>query len=301
MFKSFPEFTKLTLDDKEEYEAFAKDFPPISDLAFASLTTQWSVLDNAQVSVLNGNLVISYWLPGDDHHSGLSLVGTNRIDESICTIFDYLRESGRQARLVNVPQFVIDSIRYPEIFHFDLKYGDEDCIVAFKRFGSLSELPYYKRARIKKFVKSSGNLEVRSLDLRLASNRQLLLDSAARWPKKGLNNIGQFEEDAFQLCVPYAEELSVKNLCLFEDRELIAHNLYYTFPQSNYILITHSRLDYSIPYIFDYMTYCFAQQWLDEGVEFGNIHSDMGILKLRALKIALRPVELFRKYTIEPV
>jgi hypothetical protein len=301
MFKTFPEFTKLTLADREEYESYIKDFPPISDLAFPSLMTMWSVLDNAQVSVLNGNLIISYWMPGDDRRSGLSLLGANRVDESICAIFDYLRDSGRPARLVNVPQFVIDSIRYPEIFHFDLKYGDEDCIVAFKRFAILSNLPNYKRTRIKKFVKNSGNLGIKSLDLRSYYNRKLLLDCAEQWPKKNLNNIGQFEEDALRLCVPHATELSIKNVCLFEDGGLIAYNLYYIYPQSKYLLISHSRLDYAIPHIFDYMAYSFSQHFLSEGVEFGNIHSDMGILRLRALKIALKPVDILRKYTIEPV
>jgi hypothetical protein len=49
------------------------------------------------------------------------------------------------------------------------------------------------------------------------------------------------------------------------------------------------------------MTYEFSKWWLDEGVELANLHSDMGLPKLRIFKIALRPVELLRKYTIRPV
>jgi hypothetical protein len=300
MFKTFPEFSKLTLADKEEYEAFIKNLPPINDLAFVTLMTMWSTLDTAQVAILNGNLVISYWMPGDEKRSGLSLIGTNKIDESLCTIFDHLRNSGRDARLVNIPQFVVDHIRYPELFNFDFMSGDEEYILALKKYALLEELPFYQRAQIKKFVKNSGNLEVRSLEPGLAHNRKLFLDKAAEWPRKGLNNIGKFEEEALHLSLKHASELSVKSICLFDDDELIAYNLYHVLPQSPYIVIAHSRLDYSIPYIFNYMAYRFSAWWLENGFEFANIHNDMGILKLRAFQISLRPIKLFRKYTIMP-
>lgn len=301
MFKTFPEFSKLTLNDREEYEEFIKDCPPISDLAFASLMTVWSALDQARVAVLNGNLVISFWMPGDDNRSGLSLIGTNKVDESLCAIFDHLTSSGQEARIVNVPQFVVDHIRYPEIFGFDFKSGDEDYIISLKRHASLEQMPFYKRARIKKFVRNGGNLEMKSLDLRLLSNRRMLLESAEQWPRKGLNNIAAFEEEAMRQCVMHAPALGLENVCLFEDGKLIIFNLYHIFPDSRYMLVAHARLDYSIPFIFDYMTYDFSRWWLERGLEFANIHSDMGLPRLRVFKVTLRPVELLRKYTIKPV
>lgn len=118
MFKTFPEFSKLTLADRHDYEALVKDYPPIDDISFTSLMTWWSSLENTSVSRLNGNLVISYCLPGEDKFTGLSLVGTNDVDESICAIFDYLREKGEPLRLVNVPEFVISNAAYPAMFNF---------------------------------------------------------------------------------------------------------------------------------------------------------------------------------------
>lgn len=73
MFKTFPEFSKLTLNDKDEYEALIKDYPPVYDMMFIGRMTWWDQLDSAAVSMLNGNLVVSYWLPGDEKHSGLSI------------------------------------------------------------------------------------------------------------------------------------------------------------------------------------------------------------------------------------
>jgi hypothetical protein len=300
MFTTFPRFSKLSLEDRKEYEEFIKEFPPIGDLAFVSLMTLWSTLDITRVARLNGNLVISYWIPGDDSHSGLSLIGIHEIDESLCTIFDYLRSTGQEARLVNIPQFVVDHIRYPEIFNFDIKSGDEEYVISLKKHSLLSEMPFYKRSRIKRFVKNHNKLEIKSLDLSSAENKDLLLKSALDWPKKGMNNIGKFEDEALQICVNFASELGIKNICLFEDGHLIAYNLYHVFSQPQYMLIAHGRLDYSLPFIFDYMAYVFSTHWLSEGLEYANIHGDMGILRLRVLQIALRPVELLRKYTIKP-
>jgi len=300
MFKTFPEFSRLTLADKSEYEKFVQDCPPICDLAFVSLMTIWSGLDNAQVAVLNDNLVISYWLPGDEIRSGLSLIGINKVDESLCDIFDHMKSQNQTVRLIHIPQFVVDHIRYPEMFNFNFKSGDEDYIISFKKHSTLSEMPFYRRARIKKFVKNAGNLEIRSLDLSKSANKRLLLESAATWPKKALNNIGQFEDDALKVCIENSVELGLGNVCLFEDNELVVFSLYHIFPQKNYILIAHVRIDYSIPSIFEYTTYAFALWWLNKGIEFANIHSDLNILKLRILKIALQPVELYRKYTVKP-
>src|SRR6185369_7708435 len=118
MFKTFPEFSKLTLADKAEYEELIKNMPSIHDISFFGLMTWWNPLGSMQISLLNGNLVIPYWLPGDDKHSGLSLVGTNDVDESLCILFDHLREKGDPIRLVNVPDFVVANVRFHEMFNF---------------------------------------------------------------------------------------------------------------------------------------------------------------------------------------
>lgn len=113
-FRQFPDFTKLTLADKSRYEAEIADFPPFSDISFATLMIWWNTLDSCAVAKLNDNLVISYWLPGDEAKSGLSLIGRNKVDESMCTILDYLEAEGKAQKLVHVPEFVLSAIKYPE-------------------------------------------------------------------------------------------------------------------------------------------------------------------------------------------
>src|SRR5438552_6672566 len=92
MFKTFPAFSRLTLADKDEYEKLINDYPAISDLAFPTLMLWWNHLDCLGISMLNGNIVISYWSPTEQNDTGLCLIGTSQVDESICAIFDHLRE-----------------------------------------------------------------------------------------------------------------------------------------------------------------------------------------------------------------
>src|SRR5687768_17214608 len=86
IFKVFPEFSKLTLADRKKYEMLVRGYPPLSDVSFASLMNWWNALDSCAVSTLNGNLIFSYWLAGIEDMSGISIMGTEQIDESICFI-----------------------------------------------------------------------------------------------------------------------------------------------------------------------------------------------------------------------
>ncbi len=133
-FKTFPEFSKLTLEDREAYEALIKDYPPIYDISSPSLMSWWNTLGGMSVSILNGNLVVPYWMPGDEKRSGLSLIGTNAVDESFCILFDYLRERGEPVRLVNVPEFVITNVRYPSMFNFKEDRARSEYILSVSKF-----------------------------------------------------------------------------------------------------------------------------------------------------------------------
>lgn len=301
MFKTFPEFSKLTLADREEYESYIKDFPPMSDIVFASIMTWWQSMGGLAVSRLNGNLVISYWLPGDEEHSGLSLVGVLHVDESICVIFDYLRERGDGPRLVNVPNFVVDSIRYPELFDFKVGRGDDEYLMRLSRFASLESMPIHMRVRVRRFIRQfEGKIEVRRLDMRSSRTRQQLLDAVEEWPLKGINNINKLERQSLPGAISYAAALDIRGVGLYLGEVLQGYCLYFPTNDSDYVIISHGRVNYEVPRIFDYMVHTFSVHFASEGYKYINLHADNGSQKLRALKIALKPEGFFHKYTIEP-
>lgn len=301
-FKLFPEFTKLTFENREEYKKFIAKYPPVSDTDFSTLKLWWDDLDNAQASILNGNLVVAYWHHGDEELSGLSLVGTNKIDQSICTIFDFLREQGRRVRLINVPEFVIQNIDYPEMFNFDASLRDDEYILDVGRFADIKKMSVYQRAKIKRFIKelSASNVTAVEVDLSKPENRLKLIESASRWPKKGFNAIGSVETEIMTYAITEFKELGIRNVCLMIDGELQAYVLYNVMHDNCHVIAHHARINYDINGLFEYLTHAFCRELQKDNIKFINIHSDIGLLRLRALKIALRPAGYIHKFVIEP-
>ncbi|MGH7158107.1 MAG: phosphatidylglycerol lysyltransferase domain-containing protein [Candidatus Saccharimonadales bacterium] len=303
MFKTFPEFSKLTLADREEYEGFIKQYPPVGDISFVSMMTWWEGMGSADVSTLNGNLVISYWVPGDEEQTGLCLVGTNDIEHSICTIFDYLRSKGERARLTNVPEFVVHSLRYPELFSFTSLHHEDEYVIPLSRLADIDEIPGFRRARIKRFMKAhtTEQIEIRKLDLTNEDNQGLFIDAAERWPKVGFNDLGSVEAKVLVHTIQHASEIGIENVSCFVGNELQAYCLYHPPHDNQYIIADNARFNYAVPGIFDYASFAFAKYFRHSGVVYANIHADMGFAKLRVFKLALRPSNFFRKYIVEPV
>lgn len=300
MFKTFPEFTKLTLNDREEYESFTRDFPPVGDISFSVLLVWWDTLGTAAVARLNDNLVISYWTPGDDEHSGLSLVGTKQVDESVETIFEYLRGRGEKPRLVNVPDFVVNSMRQPEMFSFGASSGDDEYIVSVAKYASIDGLPHYMRPRVRKFIRENDpkNIRVKHVDLHSFVNRQILLEASGQWPSRGVNNMTKFGRQLLPVAVAKAPYLGIKCLGLYLEKELQAYCLY--THASTHVALLSVRVNYNVPRIFDYMIHAFAEHLAAMDVAYANLYSDSGSPAMRIVKIGLRPDNFFRKYVIEP-
>jgi hypothetical protein len=300
VFKTFPEFSKLSFNDRKKYEALTASFPPISNISFAGLKTWWDPLNSSAVSMLNDNLVVSYWYPGWEEMTGLSLVGTNKVDESLCTIFDHLKATGQSVRLVHVTELVLEHLEYPEMFQVEDERHMDEYVYDIAKFYPLNHLISYRRRRVKRFLAniSEDRITLKSLDLSDPSNQELLLH--CNWPDKGINKIAKTFDETWKTTITHADLLGVENVCLYIDGELCAYFLYIAPPDKRYIIMRHTKVDYTVHRLFDYMLYAFARYFADQGVKYVNIDSDAGVLFLRMLLVALGPVKYFKLYTVKP-
>ena len=304
MFKTFPEFSKLTLADKKLYDTYAKKYPPIADLSFASLMTWWNSFDSMALAELNGNLVIPYWFPGNEAHSGLGLVGAHKVDESICTIFDYLRARGEPVRLMNVPEFVVSNVQYPELFNFKEERAYHEYVFDLANWYPPQDNNGFRARKIKRQLQKLGDgaTAVKAIDLRSEDNQKMLLDAANRSWAANLNNVGRHEEETMIPLILHARALGVKNVCLFINGKLRGFCLYQRPHDRSYIIINVLKVLSKDLRSFELAGFLFAK-WLaehDSGVRQVNINSDMGVLPLRMFTLTLGPVNFFRKYRIEP-
>ena len=302
-FKLFPEFSKLELGDRLKYEHLLKDYPPIDAIQFYTLISWWNTLDSCRISRLNDNLIISYWLPGMEAMSGLSVIGSNCIDETICAVFDEQKQKGEEPKVVQIPEFVIDNIKHPELFNFTPMVDLDEYVIPVAGLYPLSNEPVFKRQRIRKFISVVGEQSIicKSLDLRNDDEKLQLLKAIGCWSRKGKGNaFSTYSDDAMKFSVDNHEVLGFKNVCLFVNGELESCMLYYPSNDKRYALVSHFRVNSEIPYTFEYACYAFCDWMSSQGYYFLNLTYDAGIPSLRTLKLSLKPSHFFRKYTISP-
>jgi hypothetical protein len=301
-FRAFPDFSSLTLKDREEYESLTREYPPIADLSFPFLMGWWGLQMPVGVSLLEENLVVSYCTKEKIKTPELSLIGTNKIDESICTILDYLREKGEVAKLVHVPEFVIEDMRFPELFNFKAERNYDEYIIALSKFYPLEDSSRHHRKRVMNFAERllGTNVSVGPVDLSLSENQELLLGAMREWPKKGINSLASSNNGAMENAIRHADELGFKSVCLKLDGTLHCFMLFYAPQHSEYISLEYIQMSYAMPNLLNFSINMFAEWFAEQGVRYANLGMDFGKPILRVAKVALQPVNFFRKYTIEP-
>jgi hypothetical protein len=102
----FPIFRSLSTDLKQPIESFVSQFGANADYNFVSLWC-YNVLDSIIVSRLNGNLVVRF----SDYVTSeplFSFLGTNKIEDTVETLFSYQRQKGLQVQLKLLPELVIE-------------------------------------------------------------------------------------------------------------------------------------------------------------------------------------------------
>lgn len=301
-FATFPEFTTLTYGHREEYERLIREYPPIADISFAGLMGWWGTLRPPKVSLLNGNIVIAYSSKSNGDLSEFCVIGTKDIDQSICAVYDYLINQDKKPELVHVPDFVVSSIRYPELFNFKAERAYDEYLIDLSRQQPLENTTGFQRHRLEQFLeKMQGHqVTVESLDMSRHESRKLLLDLNDQWPKRGINSTDAKEEVAVRRAIDNADKLGLHASCIKIDGVAHSYILFDAPYDQEYITLEYARLSYGINHIANFSIYMFSEWFASRGVKYANVSMDYGKPVLRIAKLALRPVNFFRKYSIEP-
>lgn len=302
VFKTFPEFSKLTFQDRDAYNKLIADFPPIGDYSFPTLMTWWGQLDYPRVAHIGKNLVISFWMPGNDDASGLSVLGTDRVDESIAEVLDYLRAKKEPSKLVHINEFVVSHMRYPDLYKIKPERDFDECIINLKQLATITQILPTMRWKVRRFSAYVDDQDtvIKKLNIGETLNQRLLLDAAHAWKSQGkTNNTSKHEVDSCDEAIRNAPNLGFECVCLFVSGTLQAFIIYSVPSQDGFVITEYARFNYDTPFIFEYAVHRFAQWFLEAGFTSMNILEDGGNPILRNLKISIGPINFFRKYTIE--
>ncbi len=302
-FKTFPEFSKLTLADRDYYENFMSKFPPTIQFSFPALMLWWSVIDDCLVSELNGNLVFSFWVPGMEEDSGLSVLGDNRIDETICEIFDHQKSVGQAARIVHIPDFVIRNCKYPDMFRFASEPNYDEPVISVKDFSSVDGLPLAKRRHVRSYFVEfdEKDIEVKSIDIDKALNKETLANLIDVWAPAGpLNDYARYEELGLRKAIELGSDICMDCIGLYINGLLHSFFMYQMIDNSKQVNMGYTRFSYQYPHLVDLSLHEFAKWLENNGVEFVNLDSDLGLELLRTIKVSLAPSRFVRMYTVNP-
>jgi hypothetical protein len=287
MFKIFPEFSKPTIADRDAYNLLIKDYPPYADFSFAMLMTWWNTLDSLAIAMLNDNLVISYWLPGDDEHSGLALVGINKVDDSIDAIFNYQRRHGGECRLVHVPEFVVKSIAHPEIFKITEEREYDENVLALDKLAEQFQADGLQKNDDAVGI-TAKKLEVKEFDLTKSSARHELLETSMRWYSRGVVNYSlELLEQTLPIMITQGADLGIKALGLYVNDRLQAYLLYQTPYDTRYVIVDTLQMNAAAKGLYEVLVFKFAEWFREHDVPYVNLDADMGL-------------SFLRKYTVEP-
>lgn len=304
IFADFPEFTPLHLTHKEEYERLIAEHPPYSDILFPTLHIWWNLGGQLSISLIKNNLVINYHIPFDPANSGYGLIGRHHIDESTINILDHLKSKGSEARLVHVPEFVIDAMHQRDTFKLIEERDYGEYVLGTEALSNLSGKTYASlRYRINNFKRGveDKNLVEKSLDLSHHSVQEEIYDRVLEWEKlyPTHNDPNRSEHLAMKQSLTNAAYLGLENLAIFINGELCGIAIYSRSPGKSDYILHHIKANYGVRYITDYMHHRLASIARDNGIDFINIEMDLGIENLRNHKITLKPIKFLKKYTVQ--
>lgn len=300
-FKTFPEFSNLTLADREVYEDFIENIPPTVQFSFPTLMMWWGSIHQCKVAVLHDNLVFAFWLPGSDRHSGLSVLGTRRIDETICEIFDHQRSTGKKPRLVYIPDFVTKQIRYPDLFSFQPEPEFDEAIINVRDFTDIQNLPNHHKSVVRRYSVefNQDDIVVEAIDLSRQAEKENLIFLVDQWKQAGpLNDYMKYEQMAIKKHIDNAMKLDLECICLFIKSSPEAFFIFQRVGGGNRVHLHGARFSYKYPHMVEMTIHRYAQWLTDNGVDTVNIDSDLGIDAIREQRLSMSPSGYTRMYTV---
>jgi hypothetical protein len=295
MIKTYPQFSKLTLDHAAEVAAFTGQFEPFSDFNFISLFS-WDTDGSTELAWLNNNLVIR--LPDYlDGHDVYSLLGRHKIETSVRMLLE------KTDKLEMVPEVVAARLAGRPGYHVTEDPDNFDYIYEVAHLSDLTGNKFKKkRNKANVFKKDHEQYElavkvVRELDGDHAEElKRVDREWATATPRaKGdilaerraidrlLDNFG-----AFQLLL--IEVVVDGEIKAFSINELI--DAEYSICHFEKALSTHHE------HLNTFLTIEVARELQAAGSRLMNWEQDLGLDGLRRSKRSYHPVHMLKKYTV---
>jgi uncharacterized protein len=294
----FPNFKKITLEDKNEIENFTKKFSPYSDFNFISL---WSYDTHNDVvySWLNGNFVMRFrdYLTKDYF---LTFLGNAKPKETIISLLEYSKNNNILDKLELIPEDNIKELLISE--QTDLIITEDidqhDYIIPLKETIDLSNINPHKQKSYYKFL-DDYKFEVKELDLSDEKIQIEMLDLFEIWKLQKGEKADEANNEflAMKKLFDHAKSFSLFSLGIYINQKLICYIIDERL-QEPFVIGHFLKADLSFKGVYEVMNKISAEMHYQKGYKYINIEQDLGIEGLRISKKQRNPAFYLKKYII---
>lgn len=300
---TFPDFVSLDIEHKDILREIASRFPTYSDYNFVSLFT-WDTDGEIELATLNDNLVIKF-SDYDDRHKFLTFLGTNKLSETIDSLFEHSRASGLPLELKLIGQAVIDALPDEEKHKYTITEDrdNHDYILSAANMSDIANFHPKKRTKYNHFMREYGDRHTcKELDLASDEVVQSIKQLVIEW--QGIR--GKDDDDtrrefaAINRCLAHAQEFNILGYGTYIDDKLVAFTLF-EIVHNKTAMLHFGKTDTTHKGSNEHLQHNLAKYIKGLDIELLNNEQDLGVEGLRKSKEASLPVDFLKKYTITPV
>lgn len=296
MIASYPRFSKLSFSHKDFIYDFTAQFEPYADFNFICLYA-WDFDNDAEVSILNNNLVIRV----PDYitlEPIFSVLGKTKITETLQILY----ERG-DSEIKMLPQSVVDKAKENELFGWKEDENHHDYIFDLKAQAELKGNLYKnKRKKSHKFINGYGDrVETKEVKLNNKETVDGIISVVDIWVHKITKDVerAKIEKLAISRLLEKAASLNIVCYEIFLDSKPAGFSINEILG-NGYALCHFHKTDTKYTNIDVFFTSYVASQLLKKGCSYVNWEQDMGLAGLRHLKRSWKPTKALKKYTIIP-
>lgn len=297
-FPIFPDFEKLNLNHKAEYERIVSGRPPYSDYNFMSLWS-YNIEDDCAVSMLGGNLVIKFrdYITNKPFYSFL---GRENLYDTINTLLDHAQTNGLEPHLKLIPEHNLKQNIKLLKNHYRIRPDRDnfDYVFSLEKLNSLPGKSFNnKRNKVSRFIRDYPGIEARQIDLSEPANHKHLLYVFSHWSKGKEEADTLHENKALKRLLRSTKYFKLMCVGIYIDDRLKAFTIAEIIDHK-FSIAHFTKADPKCTGIFEFLYKSVAGALIEKGCLYFNREQDLGLEGLRQAKLSWRPIKFLKKYII---
>ncbi len=294
---TFDKFRRISIEDYETFQQVLKKYPPYSDFNFSSLYA-WSHSDRAKISLLNGNLVISFIDYGSKKRI-YSFIGNNLILDTVAKLAEYLRDKPN-CELKLIPHHVIKSEPLiKESFEVIADKDNHDYIYKTEDIALMEAAIYHKKRNLYKRFTRDYQYQVSFINLKSTESQEEILDVFDQWRlAKGKKLSGVKKElRTLTACFDLVHHNHLHLMTVTVQNKIAGFSIF-ELVNKNYAILHFQKNNPGYIGINEFLMRELCNHLVSQKIKFLNLEQDMGEERLRYSKRSYRPFKLLKKYRI---